>query len=116
MARFSTWTRSVSQGFLIAIVSLSAFAKDDTRLLNERTPDQQPAMLLVGSGRLNNPGRDLFNTKVDDVLADQRQKETATVVEQLAAFKPTYIAVEWPSKSQAKLDALYRDYREGRYH
>lgn len=114
MARISTWSRSTGYGFLIAIIAVPALAKDDTRLLHERTPGQQPSLLVLGSGHLNNPGRDLFNTKVDDVLADPRQKEIAAIVEQLAAFRPTHIAVEWPAKSQARLDARYRDYREGR--
>jgi hypothetical protein len=114
MTRISAWTRS-AYGFLFAIISFSVLAKDDTRLLHERTPDQQPTLLVLGSGHFNNPGQDLFNTKVDDVLAERRQKEIAAVVEQLASFKPTHIAVEWPSQSQTKLDARYRDYREGRY-
>jgi hypothetical protein len=115
MTRVGAWTLSTAFGFLIAIVSLSALAKDDARLLHERTPDQRPTLLVLGSGHLNNPGRDLFNSKVDDVLAERRQKEIASVVEQLASFQPTHIAVEWPAKSQSRLDARYRDYREGRY-
>lgn len=107
MTRIAVW--------LLAFVSLSALAQDDAKLLHERTPDQQPALLVLGSGHFGNPGLDMFNTKVDDVLAERRQKEIAAVVEQLAAFKPTHIAVEWPSKDQARLDARYRDYREGRY-
>src|SRR5690606_14923520 len=49
------------------------------------------------------------------VLTEARQAEIAAVVERLAAFRPTHIAVEWPSAEQASLDALYRDYREGRH-
>jgi hypothetical protein len=100
---------------LLALVSLSALAQDDAKLLHERTPNNRPTLLVLGTGHLNNPGRDLFNTKVDDVLAERRQKEIAAVVEQLASFKPTHIAVEWASKSQSRLDARYLDYREGRY-
>lgn len=106
------WT---AYGCLLAIVSLSALAQDDTKLLHERTPAQQPTLLVLGTGHLNNPGRDLFNIKVDDVLAEARQKEIAAVVDQLALFQPTHIAVEWPSKDQTRLDARYRDYREARY-
>jgi hypothetical protein len=106
------WT---AYGCLLVIVSLSALAQDDTKLLHERTPAQQPTLLVLGTGHLNNPGRDLFNIKVDDVLAEARQKEIAAVVEQLALFQPTHIAVEWPSKDQTRLDARYRDYRDARY-
>jgi hypothetical protein len=107
--------RSVSYGSVLAILSVSAAAQDDVRLLRERTADQRPALLVLGSGHLDNPGRDVVNLKVDDVLTPTRQAQISAVVEQLASFRPTHIAVEWPSKEQAALDARYRDYREGRY-
>ena len=48
-------------------------------------------------------------------LAEPRQTEIAAVVEELAAFRPTHVAVEWSRKEQASLDDRYRDYRAGRY-
>ena len=102
-------------GVLLAIVSLATVAQDDLRLLHERTPAEQPTLLVLGTGHFNNPGRDLINTKVDDVLSEARQAQIAAVVAQLASFRPTHIAVEWPLKEQSSLDARYLDYREGRY-
>jgi hypothetical protein len=110
-----TWLNQTSYASLLALISLSALAQDEAKLLHERIPGQQPTLLVLGTGHLNNPGHDLINTKVDDVLADRRQQQIVAVVEQLAAFKPTHIAVEWSSKDQSRLDARYRDYREGRY-
>lgn len=115
MTNLGARLKRASYGSLLALLSLSALAQDDAKLLHERTPGQQPTLLVLGTGHLNNPGRDLINTKVDDVLAERRQKEIAAVVEQLASFRPTHIAVEWASKDQSRLDARYRDYREGRY-
>lgn len=115
MINLGAWIERAAYGTLLAMVSLSALAQDDAKLLHERTPSQQPTLLVLGTGHLNNPGRDLFNYEIDDVLAEARQKEIAAVVEQLASFQPTHIAVEWPSKDQSRLDARYRDYREGRY-
>jgi hypothetical protein len=74
----------------------------------------RPTLLVLGSGHLANPGRDLVNVRVDDVLTEKRQAQIAKVVEQLAAFRPTFIAVEWPQAVQSKLDGLYDDYRAGR--
>jgi hypothetical protein len=111
----SAWFRLASYGSLLVIVAASALAHDETKLLHERTPDQQPTLLVLGTGHFNNPGRDLFNTKVDDVLAEARQAQISAVVEQLASFRPTHIAVEWPQKAQSKLDTRYREYKEGRY-
>jgi hypothetical protein len=72
-------------------------------------------LLVLGTAHLDNPGHDVVNTKVDDVLAPTRQAEINEVVEQLAAYRPTHIAVEWPLKKQAALDARYRDYLAGKY-
>lgn len=101
---------------VLALVSVSfGAAPSDTKLLRERTPAQRPTMLVLGSAHFDNPGRDVVNIKVEDVLAPARQAEIAKVVEELAAFRPNIVAVEWPSHDQNKLDARYRDYREGRY-
>ncbi len=51
-------------------------------------------VLVLGTYHMNNPGRDLFNTQADDVLAPKRQAEIAQVIETLERFRPTKIAVE----------------------
>ena len=115
MSGFSTWITSVWCGCIIAAVSAPAVAQDDSRLLRDRAADQRPALLVLGTAHFDNPGLDVVNTKVDDVLAPARQAQINEVVEQLASYRPTHIAVEWPIKKQAALDARYRDYREGKY-
>jgi len=115
MSVLSAWIKSISYGCVITAVSLTALAADDTRLLRERAAGQRPTLLVLGSGHFDNPGRDVINTKVEDVLTPTRQAEISNVVEQLASYRPTHIAVEWPLKDQAALDVRYRDYREGRY-
>jgi hypothetical protein len=98
------------------VVSLSATAaSDEVKLLRERAPDQRPTLLVLGSGHFANHNRDVVNIKVDDVLAPAREKQIIAVVEQLASFKPTHIAVERPVKDQTALDERYRDYRQGKY-
>ncbi len=115
MSGTSAWIRSISYGSLVAIMSFAAPAQNDTKLLRERTADQRPTLLVLGSGHFDNSGRHVIDIKVDDVLAETRQVEINAVVEQLASFQPTHIAVEWPLKDQAALDARYRDYRQGLY-
>ncbi|REJ79308.1 MAG: hypothetical protein DWQ47_00780 [Acidobacteria bacterium] len=58
--------------------------------------DERVAVLLVGSYHMSNPGLDRFNLKADDVLAEKRQKEISDLVERLADFKATKVAVEAP--------------------
>jgi Family of unknown function (DUF5694) len=96
-------------------VAFGAAPASDTKLLRERSPAQRPTILVLGCVHFDNPGRDVVNIKVEDVLSPARQAEIAKVVDQLAAFHPNYVAVEWPRTAQEKLDARYRDYREGRY-
>ena len=76
---------------------------------------QRPALLIVGSPHFGNPGRDIANSRVADVTTAGRQQEVEAVVEKLASFHPTRVAVEWPVSAQAKLDQRYADYRAGRY-
>lgn len=53
-------------------------------------------VMVVGLFHLSNPGHDLHNMKVDDVLAPKRQAELAGITDALARFKPDKVAVEWP--------------------
>jgi hypothetical protein len=71
-------------------------------------------VLVLGVYHMANPGRDIFNMQADDVLAPRRQAEIAQVVETLARFRPTKIAIErdpWDKRSAQD----YADYLAGRH-
>lgn len=76
---------------------------------------QRPALLIVGVPHFANPGRDIVNMRIADVTSDQRQREIEAVVERLAEFKPTRVAVEWSAARQDQLDRRYADYVAGKY-
>jgi len=84
-------------------------------LLSQRPAALRPQLMVVGVAHFDNPSRDVVNTRVDDVTAPRRQKEMAAIVEALAAFHPTHVAVEWPAAKQDRLDARYAAYRAGTY-
>ena len=67
-------------------------------------------VMIVGVFHMSNPGQDLHNTKVDDVLAPKRQAEIAAVTAGLARFRPTKVAVEWPKEI---VDERYPKYLAG---
>jgi hypothetical protein len=115
MKKASNVLRWTSVGLGLTFLSLCAVAQADEKLLRERDSGQRPTLLVVGVAHFDNPGRDVVNPIVDDVLSVTRQAQIERVVEQLAFFRPTYIAVEWPKSEQVGLDARYQDYREGRY-
>ena len=94
----------------------SAPALAASPLISQRPISQRPTLMVLGSVHLGNPNRDLHDADVDDVLAPERQRQIEAVVDALAAWKPTRVAVEWPHKDQAKLDQRYADYRAGRLH
>lgn len=84
----------------------------------QQAPSNAPAaraeILVLGTYHMANPGRDIFNTQADDVLAAKRQKEIADVVEVLKKFRPTKIALEG-SFSDDRFASNYADYLAGKY-
>jgi hypothetical protein len=104
----------VSTLFLLLFSAL-LFAQPSVTLLRDRAPEDRPTLLVLGSAHFANPGRDLINVDVEDVLSERRQTEIEGVVEQLARFRPTHVAVEVAPSSQAELDVRYRAYLEGRH-
>jgi hypothetical protein len=77
-----------------------------------RSADGRIPVLLVGSYHMANPGLDRFNLKADDVLTPSRQAEVITLVQRLAAFRPTKVLIEQPWQDSAVATA-YRAYRAG---
>lgn len=76
----------------------------------------QPLQVMVlGTYHFANPGLDLHNAKVDDVLVPRRQAELEALTEALAGFAPTRIAVEMKADAEPRLSApAYREYLAGR--
>jgi len=75
----------------------------------------RPDLLVLGMAHFNNPGRDSINIEIDDILSARRQSEVLALIDELAEFKPTHIAVEVLSQSQDDLNERYARYREGEY-
>jgi hypothetical protein len=56
--------------------------------------DKPVSVMVIGTFHWSNPGRDLHDVHVDDVLAPKRQEEIAAMASSLSRFRPTKIAVE----------------------
>jgi len=67
---------------------------------------------FLGTYHFNNPGLDEFNPEVDDVLSEVRQAEIRAVVDALADFNPTHIAVEQPLSNATRIAELYQEFRD----
>lgn len=77
----------------------------------------KPQVLLLGvfhfAGEQVDANTTAANLKVNMLSAD-RQKQVQYLVNRLAAFKPTKIAIEVSPRLQAKYDSLYREYSSGK--
>jgi len=69
-------------------------------------------VLVLGVYHMANPGRDVFNTEADDVLAPKRQAEIEALIEVLKRFQPTKVAVE-ASFSDNGVARRYSEYVAG---
>ncbi len=75
-------------------------------LLRDRSADLRPTLLVLGTAHFANPGRDLLNPAIDDVLSPVRQAQIISVVKQIAKFRPTRVVLEWPAAQQGQLDSM----------
>lgn len=81
-----------------------ATAATATRASEPAEAPRAAHFLLLGSYHMDNPGRDVHNTRADDVLAPQRQRQIAEVAQLVGRYRPTRIFVEAPPSSQQDLD------------
>lgn len=86
-----------------AVVTTPTLAED------EPAPPETVQVLVLGMYHFANPGLDAVNMEVDDVLAPRRQKEIVTLVDTLAEWQPTKIAVENMAEPPGLMLADYGD-------
>jgi hypothetical protein len=73
-------------------------------------PAKPVEVMVVGVFHMSNPGHDIHNLKVDDVLEPKRQVEIAALTDALSRFKPSKVGVEWPADLVAE---RYKQYLVG---
>jgi hypothetical protein len=82
------------------------------RAFGQRPPDDTPVSVMVlADFHMANPGHDMHNVAVDDVLAPGRQAEIAKITDALADFHPNVVMAEWPADLAI---ARYSDYLAGK--
>ena len=73
-------------------------------------------IMLLGTFHFENHGVDRYKPHVGfDAFSERRQAEIAEVVERLAGFRPTKIAVERRPQDQEEIDQKYSAYLEDRF-
>jgi hypothetical protein len=69
--------------------------------------DAPVQVMIVGTFHMSNPGHDIHNAKVDDMLSPERQAQIAAAVNGIAAFKPTMVDAEWDADTARTRYASY---------
>jgi hypothetical protein len=70
------------------------------------TKSEGTQVLVFGVFHMDNPGRDLVNPGIKDVLGPRRQKEILDVVARLEKFRPSVLALEAPAGARAMQERL----------
>jgi hypothetical protein len=76
---------------------------------------QSSALMILGTYHMNNPGLDGRNLEADDVLLPRRQREIADLIERLARFNPTKIAIEGAYSDKAYWNGRYKKFLSGEH-
>lgn len=76
---------------------------------------ERPQVLILATYHFANPGRDIVQVEVADVLSPTKQDEIKRVIEALERFRPTKIAVEVASTAAQRMDSVYSAYRLGQH-
>lgn len=80
-----------------------------------QTQKKPTEILVIGTYHFSNPGADVAQYKVLDILSEKPQKQLEQIATAIAKFKPNKIFTEWELKDQLALDTLYNKYQDGTY-
>jgi len=106
--------------FRPTIAAFILWAVSPLPAISQQSPMVKPGaparaeVLVLGAYHMANPGRDIFNTQADDVLAPKRQAEIAQLMAVLKKFQPTKIAVE-RNPGDERISKDYADYLIGKH-
>jgi len=95
------------------LIGAAMLHQDFAQLARKYEPSQKPKLLIVGFYHFDNPGRDLVKSELDDHRSPKRQAEIGTLVEQLAEFRPTKVAVEFPAGDE-RIQLRYKEWRNAK--
>jgi Family of unknown function (DUF5694) len=88
-------------------VLLAALAAGLALASPARAADMPVEVMIVGTFHMSNPGRDLYNAQIEDVLTPKYQTQIAAINDGLARFKPTSVMVEWDAATTTGRYAKY---------
>ncbi len=95
---------------LLAALALAASSACVTQAPVETaiTAPDMVEVMVIGSFHMGNPGQDVANADIENMLTDDRQAEIAAVADAVAEFKPTVVAVERVTDAPGYVDPKYQ--------
>lgn len=99
--------------WLVACLSLvlAGFGENGRAAASQQ--EARPEIMVLGTHHFTGGGFDHVNPEVDNYLSPKRQSEIVDVVDRLAAFAPTKIALEVHPDEEDTFNEIYAAYREG---
>ncbi|MEJ7576794.1 MAG: DUF5694 domain-containing protein [Pyrinomonadaceae bacterium] len=109
-------TRFLALFLSLMIVGHNVQAQVNSDISQKESPctAQSAKILILGTYHMDNPRLDAKNLEADDVLLPRRQREITELIEKLARFKPTKIAIEAPYRNTTWTDR-YKKYLAGEH-
>ena len=77
------------------IVAVALLAAAPALAAPPPAPLKPVEVMIVGGFHMSNPGHDMHDAQIPDVLTPRYQAQIAAVDDALARFKPTLVAAEW---------------------
>lgn len=81
--------------------------------LSCKAQDQKPVISVLGMIHLHNPGADEVNMDMGNIHSDKRQAELKQLIDLIAKFKPTKIAIEKSLGDTLWSQTYYAKYLKG---
>lgn len=110
---FSAARRALALGLLPLLAAMAAPLPSSAQQPAAGSPPPARLMLL-GLFHFDNPGLDAVKYEPRDVMQPAEQAYLAALASRLAGFKPTRIVLEYPERSDEKINARYAEYLAGR--
>ena len=70
-------------------------------------------IMVLGTAHFGNPGQDVINITFPDVFQPKYQRQVGQVLDSLAQFHPTKVALEARPAYEPELDSMYQAYLQG---
>jgi len=104
-----------SSSIVACLLTIGAMDLAQAQVATQRPASaDRTSVLVLGTFHFRDAGLDDYKPRFSiDVLSEQRQREIDDLLQRLARFQPTIIAVEWREERQAALDSAYDAFRSG---